>query len=47
MTRESDQDVSGTGFDHERVANAVRELLIGIGEDPDREGLRKTPDRVA
>jgi GTP cyclohydrolase I len=34
-------------FDHERVAAAVRELLIGIGEDPDREGLRKTPDRVA
>ncbi|ABW09763.1 GTP cyclohydrolase I [Parafrankia sp. EAN1pec] len=34
-------------FDHERVARAVRELLIGIGEDPDREGLRKTPDRVA
>ncbi|WP_242605544.1 GTP cyclohydrolase I FolE [Frankia sp. Cppng1_Ct_nod] len=34
-------------FDHERVARAIRELLIGIGEDPDREGLRKTPERVA
>lgn len=34
-------------FDHERVAAAVRELLIGIGEDPDREGLRETPARVA
>jgi GTP cyclohydrolase I len=34
-------------FDHDRVAAAVRELLIGIGEDPDREGLLKTPDRVA
>jgi GTP cyclohydrolase I len=34
-------------FDHERVARAVRELLIGIGEDPDREGLRQTPERVA
>ncbi len=34
-------------FDHDRVARAVRELLIGIGEDPDREGLRKTPERVA
>jgi GTP cyclohydrolase IA len=34
-------------FDHERVAAAIRELLIGIGEDPDREGLLKTPDRVA
>src|SRR4029079_2370261 len=26
---------------------AVRELLLAIGEDPDREGLRDTPDRVA
>jgi GTP cyclohydrolase I len=35
------------GFDHERVAAAVRELLLAIGEDPDRDGLRETPDRVA
>lgn len=34
-------------FDHERVSAAVRELLLGIGEDPDRNGLRDTPDRVA
>jgi len=34
-------------FDRERVTNAVRELLIGIGEDPDREGLANTPSRVA
>lgn len=34
-------------FDRERVADAVRELLIGIGEDPDREGLANTPSRVA
>jgi len=34
-------------FDHERAAAAVRELLIAIGEDPDREGLRDTPRRVA
>jgi GTP cyclohydrolase I len=34
-------------FDHERVAAAVREILIGIGENPDRNGLRDTPDRVA
>ena len=33
--------------DIERVAAAVREILIGIGEDPDREGLRDTPGRVA
>ncbi len=31
----------------ERVTELVRELLIEIGEDPDREGLLKTPDRVA
>jgi GTP cyclohydrolase I len=30
-----------------RVAEAVREILIGVGEDPDREGLRDTPMRVA
>lgn len=34
-------------FDHERAAAAVRELLAAIGEDPDREGLKDTPDRVA
>jgi GTP cyclohydrolase I len=34
-------------FDHERAEAAVRELLIAIGEDPEREGLRDTPARVA
>lgn len=34
-------------LDHARIAAAVREILIGIGEDPDRDGLRDTPDRVA
>lgn len=34
-------------FDHDRVVRAIRELLIGIGEDPDREGLQDTPERVA
>ncbi len=34
-------------FDHPRAEAAVRELLLAIGEDPDREGLRDTPARVA
>ena len=34
-------------FDHARAEAAVRELLVAIGEDPDREGLRDTPARVA
>lgn len=33
--------------DQERVEAAVRELLLAVGEDPDREGLRETPARVA
>ena len=33
--------------DEARAAAAIRELLIAIGEDPDREGLRATPARVA
>lgn len=34
-------------FDQERAERAVRELLLSIGEDPDRDGLRDTPARVA
>ena len=30
-----------------RAAAAVRELLVAVGEDPDRDGLRETPERVA
>ncbi|GAA1980982.1 GTP cyclohydrolase I FolE [Kitasatospora viridis] len=40
------QSVIGT-FDQKRAENAVRELLIAVGEDPDREGLLDTPARVA
>ena len=34
-------------MDKERIQNAVREILIAVGEDPDREGLLETPKRVA
>ena len=34
-------------MDLKRIENAVREILIAIGEDPEREGLIETPERVA
>jgi len=33
--------------DQPRIAKAIREVLHAVGEDPDREGLQQTPDRVA
>lgn len=35
------------GIDGPRIERAVREILLAIGEDPNREGLRRTPERVA
>jgi GTP cyclohydrolase IA len=37
----------GAGVDRARLEAAVREVLLAVGEDPDREGLRDTPARVA
>jgi GTP cyclohydrolase I len=34
-------------FEQERAEAAVRELLLAVGENPDRDGLRQTPARVA
>lgn len=34
-------------MDKERIEHAIKELLIGIGENPEREGLVETPKRVA
>ena len=38
---------SAAPFDAARAEAAVRELLLALGEDPDRDGLRDTPARVA
>jgi GTP cyclohydrolase IA len=35
------------GFDLARIERAVTEILLAVGEDPDRDGLRDTPARVA
>jgi GTP cyclohydrolase I len=34
-------------MDLQRIEQAVRDILIAIGEDPEREGLKRTPNRVA
>src|SRR6476620_1294828 len=40
-------DMPPAPVDIKRIERAVREILIAVGEDPDREGLLKTPNRVA
>ncbi|GAB6933051.1 MAG TPA: GTP cyclohydrolase I FolE [Calditerricola sp.] len=44
----SDHQKNGpTRIDHQKIEQAVRMILEAIGEDPEREGLRDTPKRVA
>lgn len=43
---ENGNDLS-PAVDLKRIAAAVREILLAVGEDPDREGLQDTPQRVA
>lgn len=43
----SDAQSADAGVDIPRIEKAVREILLAVGEDPDREGLLKTPNRVA
>src|ERR1700722_15196807 len=40
-------ETEASPVDLARIRRAVREILIAVGEDPDREGLLKTPNRVA
>ncbi len=42
-----DEDEIFTSFDLPRIERAVKEILFAIGEDPEREGISKTPQRVA
>jgi GTP cyclohydrolase IA len=44
---ESSNGPNQKGVDFARIERAVREILIAVGEDPDREGLHETPARVA
>jgi GTP cyclohydrolase I len=43
----SDGSALDPRVDRPRIQKAVREILFAIGEDPDREGLRDTPERVS
>jgi GTP cyclohydrolase I len=47
ISMSSDDGRASAPFDQERAEKAVRELLLAIGEDPNREGLQETPARVA
>jgi GTP cyclohydrolase I len=42
-----DDGCANAPFDQDRAERAVRELLLALGENPDREGLQETPARVA
>jgi len=45
--REAPPEGAGFVVDQERIRKAVREILLAVGEEPDRDGLEETPDRVA
>lgn len=40
-------EINTENFDMEKIENAVRDILVAVGEDPEREGLKETPQRVA
>jgi GTP cyclohydrolase I len=47
VVRRDNNHPARAGVDQDRIRAAVREILLAIGEDPDREGLADTPERVA
>ena len=51
MNRSGEENVRSlrteSTFDHETIVDSVRKILEAIGEDPEREGVKRTPDRVA
>ena len=47
MATNMENPVITRSIDLKRIEDAARQILIGIGEDPEREGLLKTPQRVA
>ena len=46
IERKIEDEIEAT-IDRGRIEKAVREIIEALGEDPDREGLVETPDRVA
>ena len=47
MATNMENPVITRSIDLKRIEDAARQILVGIGEDPEREGLLKTPQRVA
>ena len=43
----TESNVATGTYDHDAVARSVRDFLVAVGEDPERDGLRDTPERVA
>ncbi|MBN2386764.1 MAG: GTP cyclohydrolase I FolE [Anaerolineales bacterium] len=43
----TDETIAESGIETEAVQDAVRQLLSAIGENPEREGLKRTPERIA